>query len=153
MFDSQSTKTGNRALVSLTMADGTAQTVNMRLPLSGKLADALNNSDLFLDVLGNDGDQFFLAKADVRKVKLVDVPKANQLNMQRRNSDRSQFDPFQILKIEKGADGPSVKQAYHAMVRLYHPDRYANMELPEEMKSYAAAMLVRVNLAYEQLSS
>lgn len=153
MFDSQSNKTGNRALVSLTMADASVLAVSMRLPLSGKLADALNNSELFLDVLGADGTQFFLAKADVRMVKLVDVPKANQLNMQRRNSDRSQFDPRQILKVDGSADGAAVKQAYHAMVRLYHPDRYANMEIPEEIKTYAAAMLVRINLAYEQLSS
>jgi DnaJ domain len=152
MFDSQNNKSGNRALVSLTMSDAAILVVNMRLPLSGKLTDALNNTEHFIDVLGSDGSQFFLAKADIRKVALIDVPKSNQLNMQRRNSDGSQFDPYQILKLEKGTDAATVKHAYHALVRLYHPDRYANMELPAEIKAYAAAMLVRINLAYEQLS-
>ena len=39
------------------------------------------------------------------------------------------------------------------MVRKYHPDRFAALDLPKEMTEYAAAMLVRINLAYEQLAS
>jgi hypothetical protein len=37
------------------------------------------------------------------------------------------------------------------MARLYHPDRIASYDLPEEIKDYARAMLVRINLAFEQL--
>jgi hypothetical protein len=37
------------------------------------------------------------------------------------------------------------------MARLYHPDRIASYELPKEIKDYARAMLVRINLAFEQL--
>ena len=44
-----------------------------------------------------------------------------------------------------------VRQAYHKMARLYHPDRIASYELPDEVKEYARAMLVRINLAFEQL--
>jgi DnaJ-domain-containing protein 1 len=153
MFDNQNNKPNNRALVALTMADGTVQSLNMRLPLSGKLADALNNADLFLDVQSGDGSQYFLAKADVRTVKLIDVPKANQMNLQRRNSDRSQFDPHAILGVTQQSEPAAIKVAYHNMAKLYHPDRFANLDLPSEMKSYASAMLVRINLAYEQLSA
>jgi DnaJ-domain-containing protein 1 len=125
----------------------------MRLPLSGKLTDALNNADHFLDVLVEGNEQQFLSKATVRKVALVDIPKANQLNLQRRASDKSPFDPHAVLKVEKGAGGDEVRKAYHAMVRAYHPDRFANLDIPGEMKDYAAAMIVRVNLAYEQISA
>ena len=34
---------------------------------------------------------------------------------------------------------------------LYHPDRIGNYELPDEMHEYARVMLVRINLAYEQI--
>jgi hypothetical protein len=37
-------------------------------------------------------------------------------------------------------------------VKSYHPDRFANLEMPQEMKDYASAMQARINMAYEQLS-
>lgn len=151
MFESAS-RSGNvnRALVALTLADGSSLSASVKLPLSNKLADILNGADQFLDVLTADGDQFFLAKAQVRQVKLLDVPKAT-LNFNRRSSDRAAFDPYAVLKIAKDAPPEDVKQAYHAMARLYHPDRLSAYDLPPEMREYARAMQVRINLAYEQI--
>jgi DnaJ like chaperone protein len=62
------------------------------------------------------------------------------------------FDPYAVLKVQKGASADEIKQAYHKMARLYHPDRIASYELPEEVKDYVRAMLVRINLAFEQIS-
>ena len=39
------------------------------------------------------------------------------------------------------------------MARLYHPDRIASYELPDEVKEYVRTMLVRINLAFEQIGS
>jgi hypothetical protein len=36
---------------------------------------------------------------------------------------------------------------------MYHPDRYALLDIPQEMKDYAAAMQARINMAYEQIGS
>ena len=137
------TTTGNR--------DGSVETFSVRLPLSNKINDALNSPDQFLDVLGAAGDQVFIAKADVKQVRLVDVPKANQLNLNRRSSDRAAFDPYGVLKIKKDSSIEEIKQAYHALTRIYHPDRVSSLELPPEMVEYARAMQVRINLAYEQI--
>ena len=154
MFESSSSRSGthvNRCLVAVTHADGTTANFSVRLPLSGKINDALNNSDQFLDVITGDGEQLFIAKRDIRQLKLVDVPKLNQLNFYRRASDKGAFDPYQVLKVEKGARLDEIKQSYHRLAKLYHPDRIGGFELPDEVHEYARVMLVRINLAYEQI--
>ena len=52
----------NRALVALTLADGSVLNVSLKLPMSNKIADALNNAEPFLDIVTGDGDQMFIAK-------------------------------------------------------------------------------------------
>lgn len=153
MFETSS-KSGsnvNRALVALTLADGATFNVSVRLTLSNKIADALNNADLFLDIITMEGDQMFIAKADIRQARLVDVPKANQLNFYRRAADRATFDPYAVLKIDKSATSDQIKQAYHKMTQVYHPDRLSSFDLPAEIHEYARVMQVRINLAYEQI--
>lgn len=150
MFNSNK-QAGARALVALTFTDGRMETVSVRLPLSAKLHDALNNADMFLDVSTGPDKQYFVAKGQIARVELVEVPKASQMNLQRRATDRDRFDPYQVLGVAEGADGDAIRQAYHAMVKTYHPDRFTAIDLPKEMKDYAAAMVVRINLAYEQI--
>ena len=152
MFESKDSKS-NRALISVTLVDDTTMTISVRLPLSSKLNDAVNNADTFLDVIDQNGRQAFLAKHAIRRVDLIDVPKIDQLKLQRRGSDRNNFDPYAVLGVERGANAEAIRQAYHAMARKYHPDRFAALDLPKEMTEYAAAMLVRINLAHEQIGS
>ena len=150
MFQSNKTN-AVRALVALTFMDGKTDTVSVRLTLTSKLSDALNNADLFIDAVNAAGKQYFVAKAAIANVELIEVPKAAQLNMQRRSADRERFDPFDVLGVANDAGSDAIRQAYHAMVKAYHPDRFSALDLPREMKDYAAAMLVRINLAYEQV--
>lgn len=142
-----------RALVKLALADGRSETVSLKMPLSSKLQDALNGPDQFLDVTDVAGRQAFLAKAEIRRAELVEVPQADQITLRRRATDRDGFDPYQVLGVDREADARAIHEAYHAKVRTYHPDRFAAIELPREMKDYAEAMLVRINLAYEQIGA
>jgi DnaJ like chaperone protein len=135
----------------MTLSDDTVMTVSMRLPLSNKLADALNAPDMFLDVVTAGGEQQYIAKSDIRAVRSVELPKADQLDLDARHAGLADLDPHALLKVEKGASPEEIRQAYHSMARLYHPDRIASYELPAEIKDYARAMLVRINLAFEQL--
>jgi len=141
----------SRALIAITLNDGSTATVSVKLPLSGKLAEAVNNADHFLDVMDADNRQAFISKHAIRRVDLIDVPKINQLNQQRRNTDKNHFDPYDVLGVERGAGPEAIKTAYHQAAKRYHPDRVATLDLPKEMLDYAAAMLVRINLAYEQI--
>jgi DnaJ-domain-containing protein 1 len=153
MFESGDPKANSRrTAVILTLTDGTIVNAALRLPLSNRLNDALNNTDQFLDLLDSEGRQLFFSKRAVRKVEPFDVPKAT-LNMSRNGADEAAFDPYQVLRVAKDADAAKIRQAYLDLARKYHPDRFAAHDLPKEMLDYAAAMLVRINLAYEQIGA
>ena len=146
----QSTSNVQRALVNLHLTGGTKQVASIKLPLSGKLNEAMNNADHFLDVITGDGQLQFIAKHAIQKAEIIDPPTA-RLNQQRRDSDNKYFDPHAILGVTNAASREEMRQAYISLVKAYHPDRFANMDLPAEMKDYAAAMQARINMAYDQL--
>jgi DnaJ domain len=141
----------NRTLISLTLTDDSVMTVSVRMPLSNKLGDALNGQDAFLDVVTPRGEQQFIAKSAVRIVRPLVMPRADQLDLEAREASMGDMDAHAVLQLEKGASQEDVRQAYHRMAKLYHPDRIGSYELPEEINAYARAMLVRINLAFEQL--
>ena len=143
----------NRTAVLLTLTDNQVVTVSIRLPLSRRLADALNNDDVFLDALTPSGQQQFIAKSTIKLVRSANVPRADQLDSEGRVPGTPAFDPYAILKVAKDASPEDIKSAYHRMARLYHPDRIASYELPDEVKDYVRTMLVRINLAFEQIGS
>lgn len=150
MFNGRDDKT-SRTPVFLTLSDGSVTTVSVRLPLSNRLGDALNNDDVFLDAVTPSGQQQFIAKSMIRMVRSANVPKADQLEGEGPAPGSAAFDPYQVLKVAKDASKDDIRQAYHRMARLYHPDRIASYELPDEVKDYVRAMLVRINLAFEQI--
>ena len=150
MFTSSSSQS-QRSLVMLWLADGKKQVASLKLPLSGKLADAFNNADQFLDIITGDGQQMYIAKPHVQRAEPMDPPQA-KLNQQRRASDKASFNPYGVLGVANSASKETIRAAYIALVKAYHPDRFANVELPPEMMAYASAMLARINLAYEQVS-
>ena len=150
MFNGRDDRT-NRTPVFMTMADGSVITVSIRLPLSNRLGDALNNDDVFIDAVSPTGQQIYIAKATIRSVRSANVPKADQLDSEGRAPGTPAFDPYAVLKVPREASAEEIKQAYHRMAKLYHPDRIASYELPEEVMDYVRAMLVRINLAFEQI--
>lgn len=44
-----------------------------------------------------------------------------------------------------------VRAAYLAKAKTYHPDRYANADLPDEVKRYLENMACRINVAFSAL--
>ena len=146
MFDSK--KDGARAMVAVSLIDGGVEKVSVRLTLSAKLNDILNNADAFLDVLDLQGRQYFIAKHRIARVELIEVPKANRM---REGAAGADFDPHAILGVARDADAETIRRAYHGLVKAYHPDRFSGVDLPKELRDYAAALLVRINLAMEQI--
>ena len=141
----------NRTPVFLTLTDQSVVTVSIRMPLSNRLGDALNNADVFLDALSPSGQQIFIAKSSIRSVRSANVPKADQLDTENGAPGTPSFDPYAVLKVSKDASPDEIRHAYHRMAKLYHPDRIASFDLPEEVMDYVRTMLVRINLAFEQI--
>jgi DnaJ-domain-containing protein 1 len=149
MFENNPTQ---RVLVNLQLRDGSKLMASVKLPLSGKLIDLLNNQDRFLDVLGAEGEQYFLSKEQVLQAAIANPPKA-ELNMNRRAGDGRGFNAWAVLGVASGSTPDEIKVAYRTLVKTYHPDRFANLDLPPEMKEYAASMLARINIAHDQLAA
>jgi DnaJ-domain-containing protein 1 len=150
MFSSSSQN--QRALAKLTLMDGKSLIASVKLPMSGKLTDALNSAEVFLDIITGDGTQQVINKAVIARAEAADPPLA-RLNQQRRSSDTSNFNPYAVLGVEKSTTQDDLRAAYLQLVKTYHPDRFASLELPQEMKDYAAAMQARINMAYQQLEA
>lgn len=58
----------------------------------------------------------------------------------------------QILGIHSRSSASLIKQRYRELMRRYHPDRFANIPLSEEMELLLSFKTSEINKAYRQLS-
>lgn len=153
MFDRMtSVNTENRRTsiaVMLTLDDGTTMAGEIVVSGHGDLQSYLNGDRAFYLFERSEGGPCYVSKTSIRRIDPVNAPDARQLDRARTQADR--FDPFEILGIAPDAGRDDIRAAYHARVKVYHPDRIASLQLPREMIDYSAAMLSRINAAYEQL--
>ena len=135
--------------VEITLVDGTIVKGKLLVPVVKTVAETLNGSAVFIEFEPYGGDRSYLAKAQLAAVKPVGVPKAPALLARLRDND--EFDPYAVLKIARGAARDEIREAYVALAKAYHPDRYSNVELPREVSDYLAAMARRVNAEHAAL--
>jgi hypothetical protein len=133
----------------VTFDDGEISRGKFLISSGRTFADALNAPTLFLEFEAYGEERRFVAKAAIRYVKLVAVP--NTANLLSRGRDGDSFEPHQVLGVERGAEWADVRAAYFALSKVYHPDRYASVDLPAEVRDYLDVMSRRINLAYAAL--
>jgi hypothetical protein len=136
--------------VVLSLTDGTELKGRLAIPGGRTLADALNGAAPFVEFETFDGSRQFLAKHAISGVRLMSPASPEGLARLR---DSDGFDPYGILGLPLGAPYEDVRAAYLRKVKDYHPDRYANAELPEEVRAYLAAMARRINAAFAALEA
>jgi DnaJ domain len=135
--------------VEVTLADGSTVAGRAVLP-PGKGVHKLLDGDesfIYLDVF--DGDGSFVPKAEIRGLKVLTSIKSQTVVLS--IPDARNFDPYRTLGLEKGAAFHDIRDAYHRLSKLYHPDLYAGIELPREVKVYLEAMSKNVNAAFHAL--
>lgn len=133
--------------VTLKRTNGVPVRGRIVLPLQKTLDDVLNGAIAFIEFQPYGGETAFLAKSEILSIEPSNVPKPSDVNV-RLHATNESVDPYDTLGIPRGAPLSDVKKAYHKLAKLYHPDRYANAELPEEVSVYLAGMARRVNAAY-----
>jgi len=138
------------APVRIALVDGSELNGHIGMPATTRLDAFINNADRFLAFTDHDGMMQFIAKDQIAAIRPITVPRASQLS--RRLAEGVTFDPYDVLEVERGSGLDAIRQAYVMKARLYHPDRFAGIDLPREMASYLKAMQQRINLAYEALS-
>ncbi len=137
--------------VELSTVDGVAVNGRLLIAMGRNVFDVLNGSGAFLEFEPYGGERSFVAKASISNVKLINVPRAANLNQ--RLHDLDGFDPHAILGVPSSASFDDVKSAWHKLAKIYHPDRYSSAELPPEVRDYLASMARRVNAAYAVLEA
>ncbi|MBX9590119.1 MAG: J domain-containing protein [Hyphomonadaceae bacterium] len=136
--------------VEAALADGTTMRGKLLIPTTKTLGEALNGPGPFLEFEPYGGERSYIAKAQVVSLKLMGVPKLP--NLKARVRDLDGFDPHAVLGVAPGAPREDVRQAYVALAKAYHPDRYAAAELPNEVIEYLFAMARRINAAHSALT-
>ena len=140
---------GNTA-VEVTLSDGEIIRGRLHFPITRSLGDELNSPNAFLDFEIVEGQRFFLSKKSIQSVRQQQMPRADQLSRSQIKSEL--FNPWTVLGVPEQAGKDVVREAYHRLVKQYHPDRFANADLPNEVKEYLNAMSRRINSAYATLS-
>jgi hypothetical protein len=137
--------------VEIELDSGATQSGRFAIPVSKTVFDVLNGAGGFIEFEPFEGERRILAKATLRSVRLLSPPKAGELARKLRDIDG--FDPHAVLGVKAGSAWEDVRGAYHRLAKSYHPDRYANAELPAEVRDYLAGMARRVNAAYAALEA
>ena len=58
------------------------------------------------------------------------------------------MDPYRVLGVSRDADEETIKKAYRALVKKYHPDKYVNTPMAE----VANEKMKEINEAYDMLT-
>jgi uncharacterized membrane protein YkvA (DUF1232 family) len=61
------------------------------------------------------------------------------------------WDPYAVLGIARGATADEISRAYRAQMKLYHPDRVA--DLGPELQEVAHRKAIDIQRAYEELGA
>ena len=105
---------------------------------------------------------FYIAVADGRYhpnenvfleevARIFGVQSRDFVNMRARFVPDENPDPYCVLGVEPTADAETVRQAWRALVREYHPDRMIARGVPEEAMKLAEKRLIQANWAYEEI--
>ncbi len=135
--------------ISVVLRDGTILSGSVLVPRDKKLHDVFNAVEPFVEFEDFRAGTTVLAKTAIRSVRTNDLPQADQLEKRLKLLEKS--DPFQVLGVPKTVDRETLRTAYVNLARTYHPDRFAQAELPVEVIEYINTMARRVNAAYSEL--
>lgn len=65
------------------------------------------------------------------------------------DADAPPWDPYAVLGVQRGASAEEIGRAYRAQMKLYHPDRVA--DLGQELQQVAHRKAIEIQRAYEEL--
>lgn len=89
-----------------------------------------------------------------QKTSYADGTNEEKNNSQTRDNDRyasSQWDPYRILGVERGASQEIIKNAFRQLAAKYHPDKVAH--LGDEFRVLAEKRFKEIQRAYDELKS
>lgn len=142
--------------VEIQLVDGSRLKGTMLLSRDKTVREFFNvAAEAFIDFDCQRDGPIMLAKSVVRQLRKQDAKKnEDQVKIDAlaaRQVELEKAEPYKLLGIAAGADHETLRKAYIAKARAYHPDRFTENELPPEVLDYLNAMARRINSAYEDL--
>jgi hypothetical protein len=137
--------------VEITLEDGRTLQGKLIVPAGRSLTEILNGSLAFVEFQPTGAERMFIAKTAVQCVTPTNVPPAPDLWAGPTQGDG--FDPYAILGIDPSSTREHAREAYLRLAKAYHPDRYAAIEMPREVRDYLAIMVRRINAAHDALQA
>ena len=143
--------------VDILLIDGSRMKGVIMLSRDKTLRDFFNvGAEAFFDFdCARDG-AVVIAKASVRQLRPEDAKKkddqAKVEALAARLAEMEKTEPHKVLGTAVGADLDTLRKAYITKARAYHPDRFADSDLPPEVLQYLNAMTRRINQVYDDLS-
>ena len=135
--------------VEIALADGSTTAGRAVLSAGKGVHKLMDGDEAFIYVDGFDGEGRFIPKADIRGLKVLNAGRSQTITLP--IPDARNFDPHRALGLEKGASFDDIRSAYHRLSKLYHPDAYASVVLPPEVKAYLDAMAKTTNAVFRAL--
>ncbi len=111
------------------------------------LNEVLNDGKQFIEFSTAQGTLQYISKKAIVHIESVD-----ELKQPDQLKDNEDFDPFELLGVDEDTDIVVVQHAYHEKAKIYHPDRFQNIDLPSEVMEYIMTMSQRINLAYTEVN-
>ena len=130
----------------LTLQNDRKLSGKVTIPAGSDLMRMLNGDAKFIEFETLSGVRSMIACSAIAEVQQTEIPKVQRLNAKLELDDS--IDPYETLGLSKGASTDEVRAAYISLTKIYHPDRYASMDLPSEMLNYVEAMSRQINTAY-----
>lgn len=131
------------------MADGELLVGHFVIQATRPFSEVLNSDVPFVEFEPFHRERRYIAKSAIRSVKLMDAPAGRTLEARRPLP--GEFDPYQALGVRRDAEWEDIRHAYIRLTKIYHADRFASVELPDEVRAYLKDMSTRINTAYATL--
>ncbi|MFV0369847.1 MAG: DnaJ family molecular chaperone [Hyphomicrobiaceae bacterium] len=135
----------------LTLDDMSVLKGDLMMPATRPVHEVLNGPGVFVEFRPYGKEPQLLAKSAIRGICFIKAQTTGQLS--RTINEKENFDPFRTLGLSRSASHADVHKAYVTLAKTYHPDRFANADLPNEVRDYLAAKARQINLAFQALDT
>ncbi|MEE4237897.1 MAG: J domain-containing protein [Anderseniella sp.] len=129
------------------LVDGTVMRGFIVAGITGQLEPTLNKDAPFVEFVGHDGRRAFIAKSQLAAVEPVEPLRKPLLEARKPGTASC----HELLGVAENCSFDEARDAYHRLVKLYHPDLYANAQLPKEVIRYATDMFSQVSSAWAEI--
>jgi hypothetical protein len=108
--------------VAARLVDGTVMRGFVVAGITGQLEQTLNKDALFIEFIGPGWPPCLHRKSQLAAVEPVEALKKPQLQPRKAGSATC----HELLGVDENCDFDTARDAYHRLVKMYHPDLYAN---------------------------